>query len=108
MFVRDEDWPFRNLPSPGDAVLISHPDSGGLDVEQLPSGVVEYSPRPHVSLGARQVERVVYVPTTGEALVDFHVRGAQGWACGVDDQVQVLLSAGFHEVPQRPNPEPAR
>ena len=75
-FVRDEDgWPFPSLPAPGDAVVIEAPGLPPLD--------------------GRPVDRVMYRPATGEALLDFRADGLNN---DVEQQVSVLLEMGFREI----------
>jgi hypothetical protein len=98
MFLRDvDDWPFPNLPSPGDAVFLDVPSSGGLKVERI-GDLTEITPRLAFNIGAREVKRVLYFPQDGQAVIEMHSQGSQNWTVGVDDQVNALLGAGFREV----------
>jgi len=89
-----ESWPFPNLPSHGDAVVIDY-SGGGLSVEQTGEAGFVIEPGPTRQLNARIVDRVTYRAAGQYAIVHLV---ADALTHDPQPQIDALLEAGFREV----------
>ena len=93
IFALEEDrWPFPNLPSPDDGVVIDIV-LPGMRAEQRGDMTVT-TPEPGARLTAMQVKHVTYRPAGPQATI--HLR-ADGLAHDPAAQIEALLGAGFEE-----------
>jgi hypothetical protein len=89
-----ESWPFPNLPSHGDAVVIDYSGSG-LSVEQTGEAGFVIEPGPGRRLNASKVDRVTYRPAGQYAIIHLVADAPTG---DPQPQIHALLEAGFREV----------
>jgi hypothetical protein len=93
LFTLEADgWPFPNLPSPGDAVVIDVALPGLQDEQR--GNVTVTTPAPGVRLTAMKVQHVIYRPAGPHAMITL---GLDGLAHDPAGQIEALLGAGFEE-----------
>lgn len=88
------EWPFPNLPAPGDAVTIDDASSGRWVRLSGEGDTASSRFTPLRSMQPRPVERVDYNPREGIATILIRVTGLDD----LQPQIDILTSSGFREI----------